>query len=451
MSAPHPAPRKSRSRLFTLVAVVALVGAPAAVLRGLCLGNACAEEEDAASEVPFCSLGAEQRELIAAGFEGELHRSPDLIGVTRSDTVVAGGTAFGEDGPQPAWPTTATPAARVPLVFWGAGVDPDAEIPEGTGLDDVAPTIAAILEFERPHPGVRSGEALAGVASGEPPRLVVEVTLKHVGSEDVADETAWPNLQRLADEGAGTFDAVTGSVPADPAAILTTIGTGGLPHQHGIVGTLVRNNAGEVVRAWGPQTPVHIIATLPDDLDEQLDQEPLIGLVRSDVSDGGLIGGNWYIDNDREEVITERADPAGAVERLLDKGWGRDDVPDVIAVALDGGPDFLDTQLGRIKRLLEDSATEATLVVTATGGYADDPDIDGNAIGRAVERLVPGATPVVTATTPGGLYLNQEAFAETGVTEDDVLQALRAVEGPDGRPLFADAFAAIAVSFARYC
>ena len=458
MSAPPPAPGKSRSRLLSLVAVVALVGAPAAVLRALCVGNACAEEESAASEVPFCSLGAEQRELIAAGFEGELHRSPDLLGVTRSDVVVAGGsdvvvaggTAFGNDDPQPAWPTIDAGAVRVPLLFSGAGVDPAAEIPPGTGLDDVAPTIATIIDFDRPHPGVRSGEAIAGVATGDTPRLVVEVALKNFGSADVQEDSAWPNLQRLHDQGAGTFGAVTGSLPADPAAILTTIGTGGLPHQHGVVGALVRNDEGEVVRAWGPGAPVHVIATLPDDLDEARGQGPLIGLVRSDVSDGGLIGGNWYIENDEDEVITERSDPAGAIEDLMDKGFGRDDVPDVIAVALEGEAGFVDAQLGRIARLVNRTA-ETTLVVAATGAHPADPDLDGDAVRRAIEQQVPGVREVVTATTPGGLYLDQEAFAETDLTEDDVLQALRAVEGADGRPLFADAFAAIAVSFARYC
>lgn len=452
MSAPHPpAPGKPRSRLLSLVAVVALVGVPAAVLRGLCLGNSCAEEESAASEVPFCSLGREQRELIAAGFEGELHRSPDLLGVTRPDVVVAGGTAFGADEDQPAWPASDVTAARVPLVFVGDGIAPDAEIPEGTGLDDVAPTIAEILGFDRPHPGVRSGRAIEGVASGAEPRLVVEVVLKDVGSSDVESGEEWSSLRHLLDRGAATLEANAGSVPTDPAAILTTIGTGGLPHQHGVVGTLVRNDDGEVVRAWGPRAPVHIIATLPDDLDEELGQEPLIGLVQSDPSDRGLIGGDWYIDNDQDRVVTERAAPAAAVKRLLGEGFGGDEIPDFLAVALEGDAGFLDEQLGRIVRLISGASTEAALVVTATGGHPDVVDVDAATVEGALESAVSGASPVIGAMAPGGVYLDQEALAGGDVSEDDVLQALRTVEGADGRRLLADAFAAIAVSFARYC
>ena len=447
----RPAPPRSRSRLLSLVAVLAVLGAPAAVLRGLCVGNSCNEQTSAASEVPFCSLAAEQRDLMEAGFEGELHRSPDLVGVTPTDVVVTGGSAFSRGQPQPAWPATDSTAARVPLLFWGTGVDAEASIPAGTGLDDVAPTIAEMISFKRPHPTVRSGRPIDGVPSGNTPRVVVEIALKDVGSDDIEDdETSWPVLHRLLAGGAGTFDAVTGSIPTDPAAILTTIGTGGLPHQHGMVGTLVRNGAGRVVRAWGPGSPVHIIATLPDDLDEELDQKPLIGLVQSDPSDRGLVGGDWYVATDEDEIVTETAQPATAVEEFLDRGFGRDSVPDILAVALAGDADFMDEQVGRIARLVERRASEAALVVTATGGHPATRDFSASAVQRELERAVPGAADAVEAMAPGGIFLDQQALGGN-ITEDDVLKALRALEGADGRPLLADAFPAIAVSFARYC
>ena len=449
MSNDHPAPRTSRSRLLSLVVMVGLVGAPAAVLRALCVGKSCAEQENATSEVPFCSLAEEQRDLIEAGFEGELHRSPDLLGVTRSEVVVGGGTAFGADDAQPAWPSTDAGDPRVPLIFWGAGVDPEAEVPAGTGLDEVAPTIAEIIGFDRPHPEVRSGEALAGVASGGEPPLVVEVVLKNMGSSDV-EGGGWPNLRGLLAEGAGTLEAVTGSLPTDPAAILTTIGTGGLPHQHGVVGSLVRNDGGEVVRAWGPRAPVHIIATLPDDLDEELDQEPLIGLVQSDVSDRGLVGGDWYIGTDEDRVVRERSDPAAAVGRLLEEGFGEDEVPDVLAVALAGDATFLDAQLGRIAALIQRHAGEALLVVAGSGGHPES-DVSAAQVQRRLEQAVPGAEEVVKAMVPGGIYLDQRAFSDSDITEDDVLKEFGSLEATGGGPLLADAFPAIAVSFARYC
>lgn len=439
----------SRNRLLSLVLVVAAIGAPAAVLRGLCLGHSCDEEASASSEVPFCSLPEETRELFAAGFEGELHRSPEILGVT-GDTTVVGGTAYGKDDAAPVWPSLDPQSTRVPIAFSGAGVDASAAVAAGTGLDDIAPTIAEMIGFRRPNPQVRSGQPVTGVASGETPRLVIEVALKNVGSDDVEDDLdAWPNLRSLLDSGAGTLDGEVGSIPVEPTASLTTIGTGGLPHQHGMVATLVRDNEGRVVRAWGPRSPVHIIATLADDLDERLDEEPRIALVRTGVADTGLIGGNWYIDVDQDDVVTDRRDPAGEVRRLIRSGYGEDGVPDVIAVALEGQK--ADEQLGAIAELAEEAS--ATLVVAGSGSVPTPvgETMEAKEVVRLVEQSLSGSEKAVAASGPGGLYLDPKTLVEGEVTEDDVLKAFATLEGDDGSRLMADAFPAIAVSFARYC
>jgi hypothetical protein len=452
----HGLLKAPRNRLLSLVAIVAIAGIPAAVLRGLCVGHSCDELESAVSEVPFCSLPAAIREPFAAGFEGELHRSPDILGVTRA-SIVSGGTAFEGSQPAPAWPTLEPMSTRVPLAFAGTGVSSSARVPDGTGLDDVAPTLAEMIDFRRPNPQVRSGKAIAGVASGEIPRLIIEVVMKHVGSSDLeAQPNSWPTLRSLMDEGAGTLDATTGAIPLDPAASLTTIGTGGLPNQHGITGTLVRDNEGRIVKAWGPKTPVHIIATLPDDLDEKLGQEPMIGLVRSDVADTGLIGGNWYVDVDKDEAITAPEEPIKAFRRLLAKGFGADDVPDVLGVVLDGEIEEMDAELAEIQTLAIASITgdgSVALVATATGSTVDpgEADMDGTAIARLIERAVPGPAPVVAAVGPGGIFLNEKTLIDEEITEDDVLKPFGDLTGPDGRPLMADTFTAIAVSFERYC
>src|SRR5688572_13427722 len=114
-------------RVVVALSVIALILAPAAVLRALCAGHSCDETDDGAANVPFCSLEADRRGEIVAGFrEG---RSPDVLAVSAEQ-----------------------PEGRVPLVFSGVGIDPDASIPAGTGLDSVAPTIAEIIGLEREHP-----------------------------------------------------------------------------------------------------------------------------------------------------------------------------------------------------------------------------------------------------------------------------------------------------------
>jgi hypothetical protein len=60
-------------------------------------------------------------------------------------------------------------------------------------------------------------------------------------------------------------------------------------------------------------------------------------------------------------------------------------------------------------------------------------------------------TDVVEASAVGGLFIDQDVLAQNKISEDEVVRRLRALETVDGRPILADAFTGIAVSFARYC
>lgn len=425
-------------RTWTLLLAAVLVGAPAAVLRAACAGRSCDRPAQTAADVPFCSLPEALRARVAAGFrEG---RSPDVVAVTGTTGVATGASA---------WPAADAGAARVPLVFHGAGVDPSAAVPAGTGLDDVAPTVAALVGLERPHPEVRSGAAVPGVATGAPARLVVEIVLEGVDGADVA---GWSELERLADDGAGTFDAVVPSEPLDPAAVTTTIGTGGVPREHGVTGTLVRDDGGRLVRAWSRRAPVSVIAALGDDLDELRGGRPRVGLVAGGPVVRGLVGRAWYVDVDRDDVVYARSTRARveAAERLLRRGYGDDTEPDLLAVALDGAPAALDAALGRLAAAAERAAPGgAAVVVTATGDAATARGaLDARAVERAVERSI--GAPVVEAVAAGGLFVDQDVVAAEGIAEDAVVDALAELRR-GGEPVVADAFPAIAVSFARYC
>ncbi|MDQ3981486.1 MAG: hypothetical protein M3271_02250, partial [Actinomycetota bacterium] len=345
-------------RTLVLLTLVALVGTPAGVLRAFCVGHSCDEPVNASGEVPFCSLPDGVRARVAAGFrEG---RSPDLLAVTASESLVAS-----DEWPPVPWPSPSNDT-RVPIAFWGTGVDAGAEIPPGTGVDDIAPTIEAMLGFARPHPDVRSGTAIEGVASGTPPRLVVEIVWIGRGSADVARAAA---LEEVMASGTSTLEGDTASVPVDPAAVLTTIGTGGRPAQHGITATIVRDESGELRRAWGPNAPVHVIATLADDLDEELRQEPVIGMVGARRSYRGAVAGDWYVDVDRDRFVkTERGREARDALSLLDSSFGDDDVPDLAVVAVESGPERLAATMRAVTRRAQKvSRGSAAFVFTATG------------------------------------------------------------------------------------
>jgi hypothetical protein len=449
----------TRRRLTAFLAAATLLGLPAGTLRLLCLGSACDVQAEAMASTPFCSLPGDIRRLVGLGsYEG---RSPDIMAVTRS-APVSGGDPFRGDASAPFWPSTMLrDSGTVPLVFAGTGVRHGAGVPADTGLDDVSETIAAIIGLRRAHPGVRSGEAVEGVASGDTPRLVLQVVWKGVGSVALErDAQQWPFLRRLMRVGAGTMDAIAGSLPLDPAATIATIGTGGLPRQHGITGTLLRNEGGALVRAWGRAAPPSVIATLGDDLDQRRRQHPLIGLVGTEVGDRGLIGGSWYLNGDRDPVViigrgASVTDQVAAARALLrQKGFGRDDVTDLAGVVLSGPVSELDAGLARLIETAEHTSRgSVAIVVTATG----ENDVSGTeVIGASVlrqrlEQAIPASEQVIEAMVPGGIFLDQQALARLEVSDDAVVRELLRLRDESGEPLMEDAFPAIAITFGRYC
>ncbi len=462
----------ARRRSVTFFVVAALVGVPAGTVRVLCLDNSCEAQTSFSSKTPFCSLPVKLRRLVERGFYDG--RSPDIMAVTGS-TLVAGGGGFDGVNFTPVWPSTALPdGGRVPLVFAGTGVARDAEVPNGTGLDDVSETIADIIDLRRPHPAVRSGDPVGRVASGEVPRVVMEVVWKGIGSDDLERHRQdWPRLRRLMRRGAGTLDAEVGSLPLDPAATIATIGTGGVPNRHGIIGALLRSDQvtysltedhradSRVVRAWQGRAPSAVIASLGDDLDEERKQRPVVGVVGTDRADRSLIGGSWYPDGDRDKaVILGRRASVGeqidAARRLLTQGaFGRDPNTDLVGVVLSGTIAELDRALGQLVEVTNRvSRGSSAIVVTATGASSPsktEATVDAEALRRRLTRSLPGSPPLIEALVPGGLYLDQKALARLKLSDDVVLGELLAMRGPTGDLLMADAFPAIAVTFARYC
>jgi hypothetical protein len=90
------------------------------------------------------------------------------------------------------------------------------------------------------------------------------------------------------------------------------------------------------------------------------------------------------------------------------------------------------------------------VVVTATGSNGA-PGRGVEDATSSVEDHVPGDTPVVAAVAAGGLFLDQTVLGRERISGQAVVDALMALDGPDGGPLMRDAFQGFAVSFARYC
>jgi hypothetical protein len=432
-------------RTIILLLATAIVGVPAGVLRALCAGRSCETPTEASAQVPFCSLPKEFRSRLAAGFrEG---RSPEVFGVTGSTAV------RGHSGPgAPVWPSNREDDSVAGLAFWGTGIEGGAEIPSGTTLDAVAPTLAEVIALERPHPEVRSGEAIPGVVSdAAPPRLVILAVVESAPLGEPAESTG-PWLDRVLSEGAATFEGDSGALPLDPAATMTSIGTGGRPREHGITGATIRNDDGELVRVWGRGAPPSVIATLADDLDDQLGGRPRIGMVATDPTERGLIGGNWYVEADEDDFTMARTPPkaARAAIDLIRSGYGDDDVVDLLGIVMRGDLEEVDAALADVhEAALSAAADSVTVAIVAVDGPSlESPSVSWRRVARSVERSV-GAT-VVEGAAAGGLFTDQEVLAQKEIPEETIVDAMKSLR-IDGQRLFVDVFSAISISFERYC
>lgn len=420
--------------------VFILIAVPAAVFRARCGVGGCGPEPVKAI-VPFCSLKEEVRTALAAGFrEG---RSPDVFMVTQGEGT--GISAPGRESDFP-WPTVQAPPTGA-LMLWGHGIDAEADVPADASADDLAPTLATLMGVERPHPEVRSGEPLSVIEAVSPPKLVVQIVWKGTDLDSA-------ELASLLDRGTGGLRFGLGSAPADPAAVLTTIGTGGVPAQHGITGTLLRDQEGKVARPWSKAVPLSVIAGLGDDLDETTDQEALVGAILESSSEQGLVGGTWYLERDEDDFALAGAPEEGvrAFRQLLAGGYGADDIPDLVGIVQSGSTEELLQALGRI----EAEANEATggEVTFALISLPGDPDgavsLAGDVEGTVDALATPGSS-LVQAVVPGGIFLDQDELAAERLEDDKVIDALKAMTTTDGKPVFADVFPQIAISLGSFC
>lgn len=467
---PYPGTVSTGRRLTALLLALLLIGVPAVVLNIACVGQSCAQPVAAKATVPFCPLPDDLRTLLVNGFYKD--RSPEVFAVARSANV-EGGTGPNAAGAAPIWPYPGKRSLNeVPLILWGDGMKPGFELPAGTGLDQVAPTLASILGFDRGHPEVRAGTPIEGAWKAASPRLLLIIGLKGLGTVDLtqlhepADTTRYvfpgDYLRALFKQGASTLHSNTQSLPVDSAASLTTMGTGGLPAQHGIAGSLVRNDRGEVVQAWGKDSPTSVITTLADDLDYKMGNRPLVGMVATNASDRGLIGDGWYtLDTDTDPfVVASGAAEMAAVKRMLGSGFGADATPDILGVTLDYRATKLQAAIDQLKEVIdaamESSGGSLTVAVAGTGEavHTGGPLTGVTYAGEVVSQVEAkvGAPGAVAAAVPGGLFLDQAILADEQMPAGQIVQALKSVTDPKTKQkLMLDAYPAFSVSFARYC
>ena len=150
-------------------------------------------------------------------------------------------------------------------------------------------------------------------------------------------------------------------------------------------------------------------------------------------------------------MVIERRDPVAALERLLDAGYGADEVPDLVGVTATAGTLAPAATTTAALELVLSRVPDATVVVTATGstGAERGAAMQATEVAHAVDAAI--GAPVVERVGSSGLFLDQRVVADRGISTQRVVDVMVAEPGPDGSALFADAFPAFAVAFGRYC
>ncbi|MFN2543807.1 MAG: hypothetical protein ABR600_04430 [Actinomycetota bacterium] len=418
--------RSGDRRLWALLLALALVAAPAAALRATCVGGSCHGSAPVSLRVPICEVPRATRQLLAAGYSDLT--SPDVVALS------------------PSGPSRSGREATVPLAFWGNGV-PHGELNQGAGLADVTPTLERIIGITAgPFPSAtRTGRPLAGARGSDPPNLVLEVVWRGVGSDDLGRTP--PFLRHALDVGLGTLHASAGSLPVDPVAVLTTLGTGSPPSEHSVTGAVLRSPyTDELVRGWDPRSTPSALPTLADDVLRYGRSGSTAILVTPDAHDGGVVGGDFYVGSARPRILVRPGSAASQVDAALgelDGGLGRGPGTDVLVVVLHGSVRSLDAATRSLARAAEDaSGGSMTGLVTATGSKEARTEPSAAVVrGRLASAL---GHPAIAASTAGGFFLRP------GVSSQQVAEALVRLR-VGGRQPFTDAFPTYALSLAGFC
>jgi hypothetical protein len=437
-----------------VLVVVGVVALPAIALRAACVGKSCTQAEQQPAPAPFCSLDAGTRALVTAGFYAG--RSPDAIAVTAAPGTVVTSVGGGLDVP---WPSVAASpmSPQIPFVLLGTTVRSVPGSSSVITLDQVAPTVAELMKIKRPHPHVRSGTPIDAVrALGPAVPLAVEIVWKGVGMLELQTHRAKaPYLSGLLvttqRANAVSLPATPGSAPFDPTAVLTTIGSGGLPFQHGVTGTVFMSEHGPV-HAFSDRAPEPVIAALGDDLPHVTNGKAQTALVGDAPTDRGLVGGTWW-DHGDTATVEIAGDTVSEVRALLRSGYGTDEIPDLIGVTLSGSLSAMDTTTKSLVAEVQRAVPRTVFVMTSTGSAVSEPgSVDARTdLAKAVNAAIPAPGPVVAGVGSGGLFLDPETTTAAGITTQSVVDVLKGQTGADGTPLFADAFPSFAVQFGRYC
>jgi hypothetical protein len=144
------------------------------------------------------------------------------------------------------------------------------------------------------------------------------------------------------------------------------------------------------------------------------------------------------------------------VNKILSQGYGADSTTDILGVVMEGSPTQMDAELRDVVTQARRAAHGSVLVVVAgTGTWTpvglERPTMSAASLARTINENTGVDVPLVQASVPGGVFLNEAELVKAQVSGQVVQKAMLGAKDPSGHPVMDDAFQGFAVSFARYC
>ena len=172
---------------------------------------------------------------------------------------------------------------RVPLVLYGPETIKAQGQPlrEKASIVDVYPTVGELADVSLPPRDGRVLDEAIDDDRSESPKLILTIMWDGVG-RNVLERwpEAWPTLRRMEREGTSYVNAVVGSSPSITPATHSSLGTGAYPRKHGVTAIEYRDDTGNVNTAFAKRDPSGLdLTTFADEIDRELGNEPLAGLI----------------------------------------------------------------------------------------------------------------------------------------------------------------------------
>ena len=195
---------------------------------------------------------------------------------------------------------------HIPMFWYGPGhIRAQGEVTGTVTLADIAPTQAALLDFEEFTAPDGTAMKRAIEPGQTPPKLVVVLVWDSAGI-NVLEEHAkeWPYLKSLIPKGTWYTDAFVGSSPTSTAQDHATIGTGAFPIHHGVIAHHFQLN-GQDTTPWQLGPNFLVLPTFADVYDYAGGNEPVAGMVATaDIHLGMLSHGAFWNGGDRDIAMT---------------------------------------------------------------------------------------------------------------------------------------------------